>query len=66
MGVLLSRGPDVVLPKGSTIEMVTDRPISFQEGDLNFGLSQPGRFSDVPEPEPAKKSSGIAGRRWPS
>jgi type IV secretion system protein VirB10 len=66
MGVLLSRGPDVVLPKGSTIEMVTDRPISFQEGDLNFGLPQPGRFSDVPEPEPAKKSSGIAGRRWPS
>ena len=66
MGVLLSRGPDVVLPKGSTIEMVTDRPIYFQEGDLNFGPAQPGRFSDVPAPEPARKNSGIAGRRWPS
>jgi len=66
MGVLLSRGPDVVLPKGSTIEMVTDRPIYFQEGDLNFGPAQPGRFSDVPASEPARKNSGIAGRRWPS
>jgi hypothetical protein len=66
MGVLLTRGPDVVLPKGSTIEMVTDRPIYFQEGDLNFGPSQPGHFSDGQTLEPAKKSSGIAGRRWPS
>jgi len=66
MGVLLSRGPDVVLPKGSTVEMVTDRPISFQEGELNFGPAQPGHISNAPEPEPARKNSGIAGRRWPS
>src|SRR5580700_10913454 len=66
MGVLLSRGPDVVLPKGSTIEMVTDRPIYFQEGDLNFGPAQPRRWSDAPSPEPAKKNSGIAGGRLPS
>jgi hypothetical protein len=66
MGVLLSRGPDVVLPKGSTIEMVTDRPIYFQEGDLNFGPALPRRLSDVPSPEPAKKNSGIAGGRLPS
>jgi hypothetical protein len=56
----------VVLAKGSTIEMVTDRPIYFQEGDLNFGPAQPGRVSEAPAPEPAKKNSGIAGRRWPS
>jgi hypothetical protein len=66
MGVLFSRGPDVVLPKGSTVEMVTDRPISFEEGDLNFGPAPPRRFSDVPGSEPAQKSSGIAGRRFPS
>jgi type IV secretion system protein VirB10 len=65
MGVLLSRGPDVVLPKGSTIEMVTDRPISFQESDLNFGQAQPRRFSDVPPPEPDKKNSGLTGSRLP-
>jgi type IV secretion system protein VirB10 len=34
--VLASRGPDAVVAKGSTIEMVLDRSISFNEGDLNF------------------------------
>src|SRR6516164_617911 len=29
LGVLLSRGPDAVLAKGTTIEMVLDRPVSF-------------------------------------
>src|SRR5262249_17367642 len=64
MGVLLSRGPDVVLPKGSTVEMVTDRPIYFQEGELNFGPIQPRRFSEGSAADPAtpaKKNSGILG-----
>src|ERR1022692_710357 len=34
--VLASRGPDAMIAKGSTIEMVLDRSISFNEGDLNF------------------------------
>ncbi|HOK46985.1 MAG TPA: hypothetical protein PLK67_13675, partial [Bryobacteraceae bacterium] len=29
MGVLLSRGPDATLTRGSTIEMVLDRPVSY-------------------------------------
>ena len=62
MGVLLSRGPDAVLAKGSTIEMITDRPLYFQEGELGFAPAQPGHFSDGPGPEP-KKDSGL--RRWP-
>ena len=41
IGVLLSRGPDAVLAKGSTIEMVLDRPVSFTENDLVFGNYQP-------------------------
>ncbi|MBI3681200.1 MAG: hypothetical protein HY235_12490 [Acidobacteria bacterium] len=36
MGVLLSRGPDALLGKGSTIEMVLDRPLQYQEGELDF------------------------------
>jgi hypothetical protein len=36
MAVLLSRGPDAVLERGSTLEMVLDRPVSFAEGDLDF------------------------------
>jgi hypothetical protein len=35
--VLLSRGPDAVLTRGQTLEMVLDRAISFEEGELNFG-----------------------------
>jgi hypothetical protein len=41
VGVLLTRGPDAVLTQGSTIEMVTDRPIRFDPSELNFGPMQP-------------------------
>src|SRR5215831_17637795 len=41
VGVLLSRGPDAVLTRGSTLEMVLDRPISFEDTDLNFGDYRP-------------------------
>jgi type IV secretion system protein VirB10 len=34
--ILASRGPDAIVAKGSTIEMVLDRAISFNEGDLDF------------------------------
>jgi len=52
IGVLLSRGPDAVLAKGSTIEMVLDRSVSFAENDLNFGAYQPPPPpSDGPAPE---------------
>jgi hypothetical protein len=43
VGVLFSRGPDAVLARGSTLEMVLDRPVSFEEGDLNFGGYQSPR-----------------------
>jgi len=65
IGVLASRGPDAVLARGSTLEMVLDRPISFSEGDLNFGNYQAPRAS-VPEgPEPSKGRSAVPlpGRR---
>ena len=34
--VLLSRGPDLVLPKGSAFEMVLDRNLRFKESELGF------------------------------
>jgi len=37
IGVLLSRGPDAVLTKGTTVEMVLDRNLTFQENELDFG-----------------------------
>jgi hypothetical protein len=34
--VLLSRGPDLVLPKGSTFEMVLDRNLRYKDSELGF------------------------------
>ncbi|MCU1237209.1 MAG: hypothetical protein JWP63_5176 [Candidatus Solibacter sp.] len=52
VGVLMSRGPDAVLARGSTLEMVMDRPISFTEKELDFGGYQPPRSSVAAGPDP--------------
>jgi type IV secretion system protein VirB10 len=41
LGVLMTRGPDATLSKGSTVEMVLDRPITFDGSDLDFGNAPP-------------------------
>ena len=51
IGVLSSRGPDAVLARGSTLEMVLDRPISFTESDLNFGNYQAPRAAIAGPPD---------------
>ncbi len=54
-GVLLTRGPDAVLAKGSTIEMVLDRPLVFDAGEVNFtAMAGAGHFSEGPGPAPGK------------
>jgi hypothetical protein len=58
--VLLSRGPDAVLAKGSTIEMVLDRPISFSAEEIPAGTAPaaPGHFSNSSDgPAPSAKST---------
>jgi hypothetical protein len=42
LGVLMTRGPDATLSKGSTVEMVLDRPITFETSDLDFANAAPG------------------------
>jgi type IV secretion system protein VirB10 len=45
--VLLTRGPDAILAKGSTIEMVLDRPISFSVDEIPAGMPGPaGHYSN--------------------
>jgi len=66
IGVLLSRGPDAVLARGTTLEMVLDRPISFNENELNFGATyQKPRASAIEAAGPEKPRSTIPlpGRR---
>jgi type IV secretion system protein VirB10 len=68
IGVLLTRGPDAVLAKGSTLEMVLDRPLSYKDTELNFGNSMaPVHASDGPGPSSGKKqsSNGLPRRRFP-
>ena len=61
IGVLASRGPDAVLAKGSTLEMVMDRPISFTENELNFGNYQAprGSIAGAPDPNSGEHKSGL-------
>ncbi len=59
LGVLLSRGPDAVLSQGTTIEMVLDRPVTFQTRELDFSVVQPlhmlpGAPAGAKTPAPAR------------
>lgn len=67
LGVLISRGPDAVLAKGTTLEMVLDRPLTFDESELEFGVGASRRrsASDGPGPLPSRKSSGTSRGRIP-
>jgi len=63
-GVLLTRGPDAVLAKGSTIEMVLDRPLVFDATEVNFTtMANTANFSDGAGPQP--KGQAAAPRRLP-
>lgn len=67
IGVLASRGPDAVLAKGTTIEMVLDRPVSYTPAELEFGNYQAPRAANTaPAPEGSKSNTvPIPRRRWP-
>ena len=68
LGVLLSRGPDAVLAKGTTLEMVLDRPITFDESELSVGNQGYRRVSnDGAGPLPSHKTQSVPypGRRFP-
>jgi len=64
IGVLATRGPDAVLAKGSTIEMILDRPLTFEAGEVNFTTTgQAGRMPENGGNQAAEKST--ASRRFP-
>ncbi len=65
MAVLLSRGPDAVLAKGSTLEMVLDRPVAFNKNELYTGPLQRGGDSGSGPLPGRKESSSWPRRRFP-
>jgi len=56
-GILFTRGPDAVLAKGTTIEMILDRQVQFEETELDFSnsLSRRSSASDATGPLPSRK-----------
>ena len=65
-GVLLTRGPDAVLSKGSTIEMVLDRPLVFDATEVNFTtMANAANFSDGAGPQPSRSQGASSPRRLP-
>jgi type IV secretion system protein VirB10 len=64
VGVLLSRGPDAMLAKGTTLDMVLDRPLRFTAEELNFGpLPYRPAIGAGEGPAPSKKSQTQPVRR---
>jgi len=51
LGVLLTRGPDVVLTRGTTMEMVLDRPLAFDTSEIDF-TNTPARRPQADSPQP--------------
>src|SRR5262245_20599079 len=69
MGVLLSRGPDAILAKGSTLEMILDRPLHFSASELDFASGSMRPVVDSGSgPLPSQKKGGLGtslpGRRF--
>ncbi len=58
VAVLLTRGPELELPRGTTLNAVLDRPLYLDSSQINF--TEPGRASELPGPpdrEPTRSRS---------
>lgn len=46
--IMMTRGPDLELPRGSAVDIMLDRPLSLNASKINF--TDPGRASPLPGP----------------
>jgi type IV secretion system protein VirB10 len=65
IGVLVTRGPDAVLARGTTMEMVLDRPIGFTESDVDFSKAYMGGSGVGNGPGPGPSAKDKRASRWP-
>ncbi len=65
IAVLVTRGPDAVLARGTTMEMVLDRPVRFVEADLDFSKAYSGGSGVGNGPGPAPSEKDRRASRWP-
>ncbi|HZP32937.1 MAG TPA: hypothetical protein VFB23_06185 [Candidatus Acidoferrales bacterium] len=52
--VMMTRGPELELPRGSTLDVVLDRPVYLDASKINF--TEPGRATALPAPPPRQPS----------
>lgn len=65
-GVLLSRGPEAELSRGTQLDMVLDRDLSFTASEVNFPNGAPPVPLDGGGPNSQKDRQGVPlGRRFP-
>ncbi len=55
--VLSQRGPEVELPRGSSVDILIDRPFYLDASKINF--TEPGRASQIPGPSGRQPSRSI-------
>src|SRR5262245_13216975 len=64
IGILMTRGPDAVLAKGTTVEMSLDRQVAYTESELDFsGASSRKAGNDTNGPLPSVKTKRSASSR---
>ena len=63
VGVLATRGPDAVLARGNTVEMILDRPLTFNESELGFAGAPPPHPINAAPPPAETNGRGIIPRR---
>jgi Type IV secretory pathway, VirB10 components len=64
-GVLLSRGPEAVLAKGTTLEMVLDRQLSFSDTEIEPWAPARRSIGEGSGPMPSQKHQSVPTRRFP-
>lgn len=66
-GVLLSRGPDAILAKGTTLEMIVDRDLIYEESELIPTVARGRALGEGAGPLPSRKRSSVPmpGRELP-
>jgi len=66
VGVMLTRGPDAILERGSTVEMILDRTLKFEESELE-GLTGAGaRPAIIPPRGDSSPDRRLSRRPWPA
>jgi len=65
VGVLLTRGPEAVLAKGTTMEMVLDRQLQFSTSEIDFSNSMSPSHANSASPSQKKPQASFPGRRFP-